>query len=265
MLRKVLAATLVLLIAGYAVGKTEVGSYLRTAWREFREDAHKQVSIEFEIKNLRDKLNELEPDIKRAREAVAQEKVEVDNLREDVNYLQARFDQQKADIRHVSTELKNGATTISLAKQELPADRATERLDQLIDSAERGERTLASKKRILTAREKMLETSMKNLFAMRDEKGKLEEQLTELEAAYREVQLQQTQSKYQFDDTRLAKIKKSMESLKNRVKVQKADLDLANQMGGTNEEKGKNKGDVLNRADRLLNGGDKGKSEVAEK
>jgi chromosome segregation ATPase len=260
MLKKVAAVTLGAIVAIYVLSHTTAGSYVSTAWKQMRREAGQQVSVQFELERLKGEVGRLEPDINRNRSLVAQEKVAVDNLRDEIKNLQAKLDQSKADIRRVSTELKNGATAVTFDGRDLSADRATSRLDAMIDSAERSERVIASKNRVLASREKKLEANMKNLFAMRDEKTKLEEQISELEAAYSEIQLQQTQCKHQFDDSRMANIKQSLENLRNRVKVEKAEVDLQNDLGGSTIEKPKANGDVLRRADRLL-----GDDKVVEK
>lgn len=258
MCKKIVAVTLGAILAVYVLSHTRVGSYATTAFKQLREDAGNQVSVEFEIQRLKNEVAKLDPDININRKSVAQEKVALDTLHEEVQGLQTKLDEHKGEIRRVSAELKNGARSVSFSGQEYTATQATDKLDSMVDSAERFERTVASKKRTLDARERMYEASKKNLLAMRDEKAKLEEQIAELEATYREVQLQQTQSKHQFDCTRLAEIKKSLEGLKTRIKVEKTELELAGELGvskpSTPEEKAKNNAEVLRRADRLLNG-----------
>jgi len=261
MMKKVGAVILGVVAAMWVVNCTRVGSYTCTAWKQLRDEASKQVSVEFEIKRLKNEVAQLEPDINRNRSIVAEEIVAVERLREDLDQGHAKLAKQKEEIRRIVSELKSGAEKIVYNGREFSADRVRERLDQDVDSASRCEKALKSKERVLDARERILEANKKKLQAMRDEKDKLTEQIALLEAEYKEVQVRQTQSRVQIDDSRLADIKKSLDGLRSRVRVEKVELDLANNTDG-GEEKAKSNTEVVRKAEQFLQG-DKEETKVA--
>jgi len=261
MMKKVGAVILGVVAAMWVLNCTRVGSYTCTAWKQLREEASKQVSVEFELKRLKNEVAQLEPDINKNRSIVAEEIVAVEKLREDVDGARTKLVKQKDEMRRIVAELKSGTEKIVYNGREFSADRVRERLDQDVDSAARAEKALKSKERVLEARERILEANKKKLQAMREEKDKLTEQIAVLEAEYKEVQVRQTQSRVQIDDSRLAEIKKSLEGLRTRVKVEKTELDLANNTDG-GEEKAKTNTEVVRKAEQFLQG-DKEETKVA--
>ena len=86
-------------------------------------------------------------------------------------------------------------------------------------SLETMELTLASRERIREALEKQLET-------LKNKKNELNTGIDAIEADLTMLKLQQMESKYQTDDTRLAKIKESMRELQKKVAIEREKLKL---------------------------------------
>jgi chromosome segregation ATPase len=228
---------------------TKYSSYTCTAWKSIRDEASKQVSIEFEIRRLKTEVAQLDPDINRNRTIVAEEIVAVDKLRNEVDGARKKLTQLKEQVGRVAAELKAGAASVVYDGQDVTASRAKEKLDRDVNNGQAFESALKSKERQLDARERLLTTSKKKLQAMADAKSELLAQIAQLEADYQEVQLQATQSRVQFDDSRLADIKRSLDDLRDRVKVQKVKQDLEGGDTTATEDKTKTGTEVIRRAE----------------
>ena len=61
---------------------------------------------------------------------------------------------------------------------------------------------------------------------MRNQKRELGAQIDAVEAEYKALQLQQIESKYQTDDTKLARIKESLRTMRTKLDVEKEKLKL---------------------------------------
>jgi hypothetical protein len=254
MCKKVGILVLGLIVAFGFLRFTRMGSYTCTALKQLRIDAEKHVSVEFEIKRLKNEVANLDPDINKNRSIVAEQIVGVEKLREEVDGSKKKLAQQKEQIGRVVAELKSGATSIVYNNREQPADRVREQLDKDVDHARSFEKALKSKERLLEARERMMENNKKKLQAMIDAKSELQTQIAQLEADYQEVQLRATESRVQFDDSRLADIKQSLDKLRDRVKIEKVTQDLVGDLAAPTAEKSKTSSEVVRKAEQFLNG-----------
>jgi chromosome segregation ATPase len=209
-----LAAAAGLIGGAYLLG---FGSHLSTAVNRLSHNIHRQVPPEFEIATIRDQLNQIEPDIKRSLSGLAEESVAVDNLRNDIAEAKVRLEKQKKVVLTMKADLETGAKRVSYRGIELTADELRDRLTQEFDAYKAGENALKAKQEVLKAKQAGLDAAKQKISAMRTAKEQLEAELAKTEAQLKMVQLKETESKFQFDDSRLAAIKQSMRNLKDRV------------------------------------------------
>jgi chromosome segregation ATPase len=193
------------------------GSHLRTAWKTAAHDLQRQVPPEFEIARIHDQLNQIEPDIHKNLSKLAEECVAVDNLRTDIADARVRLEKQKKVVLTMKADLETGAKTVSYHNVELTADELRDRLTQEFDAYKAAEKALKAKEDVFKAKEAGLNAAKQKISAMRTAKEQLEAELAKTEADLKMVQLRETQSKFQVDDSRLSNIKQSMQNLKDRV------------------------------------------------
>jgi len=86
--------------------------------------------------------------------------------------------------------------------------------------------TLESQEKALAARERNKEYLEKQLDVLKRQKDDLAAQIDTFEAEYKALQLQQMESKFQTDNTRLAGIKESLRSLKKKVEIERERLNM---------------------------------------
>jgi chromosome segregation ATPase len=258
MLKKVSIVALGVALAVYALSFTKFGSYSCTAWRSFKKDVSQHVSIDFRIENLKTEVGQLDPEIDRNRGLVAEDVVAVDNLREEIAGVRTKLTAQKDQMRNLVKELrdlKSGNDTVRINGRLFTANEITSKLDRDTNAVESCEKSLQSKERLLEAQERILEANKKKLASMIDKKSRLMEQITLLEAEYKEVQARQTQSRVHFDDSKVADLEKSLEGLRNSVKVAKTKLDMAGEFETVQtEDKPKSRSEVVRKAEQVLDG-----------
>jgi chromosome segregation ATPase len=203
-----------LLGAAYFLG---FGSHISTAWHRLSHNVQRTVPPEFEIARIREQLDQIEPDIRHSLSGLAEESVAVDNLRGDIADAKVRLEKQKKVVLTMKADLETGAKNVSYRGINLTADELRDRLTQEFDSYKAAEKALNAKQDVLKAKEAGLNAAKAKISAMRTAKEQLEAELAKTEADLKMVQLKETESKFQIDDSRLSSIKQSMRNLKDRV------------------------------------------------
>jgi len=202
------------------------GSHLRTAWKTAAHDLQRQVPPEFEIARIHDQLNQIEPDIRKNLSGLAEESVAVDNLLTEIADARVRLEEQKKVVLTMKADLETGAKTVSYRGIELSANELRDRLTQEFDAYKAAEKALKAKEDVLKAKELGLNAAKQKIAAMRTAKEQLEAELAKTEADLKMVQLKETESKFQVDDSRLSNIKQSMRSLQDRVRAMEKERQL---------------------------------------
>lgn len=227
MLRKIAFATLAVAAGLFVLSHTRLASYGGTAWKKVRESTKKQVPLEFEIDRIRHEVTQLVPDMQKNLSVLAEEIVAVQNLREDIDRTRVSLNNQKERIHAMKEELKRGSERVSYDGRSYSAHRVREVLATDLAAAQRCEQELRSKEQLLEAKERALDAAREQLASMKSQKQELELQIEQLQAELKTVRLAQTRSKFQLDDSRLAHIKGSLAEIRNRLKAQKVQMDLA--------------------------------------
>ena len=269
MLKKLGIVAVIVVASFVALRMTKLGSYAGTAWSKIRAGANNSVPVEFEIDRLRHELAQLGPDMKKHLSVIAEEMVAIDNLREEIAVTRTNLEGQKHAVAQMTQDLKGkGSQTISYNGRDYPRARISEKLARDLASCKRCETELKSKEQLLDAKERALEAAREQVASIKDQKRELEVQIAQLEAEVKTVRLAQTKSKFQFDDSRLSEIKRSIADVRNRLKIEVTTVELEGQFGGDNtvrvEKTTKPVTDVVREAEEYLNG-DKGETKVAER
>lgn len=218
-----LAAVAGLVGGAYFLG---FGSHLSTLAHRVAHNVQRQVPPEFEIARIREQLDQIEPDIRKNLSGLAEESVAVDNLRTDIADARVRLEKQKKVVLTMKADLETGAKTVSYRGIVLTADELRDRLAQEFDAYKSGEKALKAKEDVLKAKEAGLNAAKQKIAAMRTAKETLEAELAKTEADLKMVQLRETESKFQVDDSRLSNIKQSLHNLKDRVATMERERQL---------------------------------------
>jgi chromosome segregation ATPase len=197
---------------------TAAPSYVRTAFHKVRHTAHDNVPIQFEIERARQQVAELEPELHRNIEAIARAEVEIETLQKEIETTQANLQKEAKEIVALRGYLASGDTrltnSVAYTDGEIKGELAR-RLDRY--------RTIkdiqAEKDQTLNLRKKALVAAREQNAKMRDAKRALTTQIEGIETRLRQIEATQAANEFNFDDSQLARAKKTVAELGKRVEV----------------------------------------------
>jgi len=226
MLKKVFIAAVAVLLGLLVVKKTELGSFMRVAWKDAATCVRKQVPPETEIERLRDEITRLGKDSKQHFSAIAEEMVAVENLEKDIQVARANMEKQERSLARMRDDLKKDVEFINYGDSRYSRKQVENQLKRDWTSYQRLESDLKAREQMLEARRSALGAAREQLAAMQDTKQQLEVELANLETELKTVRVAQTRSKFHLDDSDLSRIKAGVDNLRNRIKVEQKSLEV---------------------------------------
>lgn len=226
------------LLTAAVLTQTKVGGYLSHQFDRADKYLESQISPEEEVARIKIEVARLDKDIDRARGSVAEERVEAKLLKTRVAEKRTQVDTSRQTVEARGKMLREAGQvkTVKWGSQEVSYDRAKELLQNAVTSHKTLEKEFRSLETMLAVRERTRDLAEEHLQALVTQKADLEAAVTQLEADIKVAKIEQVQSKYQNDGTRLAEIKDSVAKLKKRIEVQRAKLELAKQYDKTGVE-----------------------------
>jgi chromosome segregation ATPase len=222
----VLTVAALWVVSAITLGPGKTNSLIGWAFCSARPNANNQVPVEVEIERLRHEIAQLIPDMKKNISQIAEETVTVRNLKKEVETQETVLAKQKTNMLAASRQLEAGEYPVVYNDREYTPNQAREKLAKELDQYKRSASDLKFKKELLEAKETSLEKAKEQLTGLKDQKRELEVQLAKLEAKAKALEVAQTRSKFQFNDARMTGIKKSLEELETRVRVEEEKLKL---------------------------------------
>ncbi len=225
---------IVLVVLGglFLLRKTNLASYVSTAWCKVKNTAKNQVPLEFEVERVRHEIARLDDDVRGQLGPIAEEMATIKTLERRIQVTRKGLREQKAQILVMTRELETGAKFITFGEDEYSADELRAKLDRDFSSYKRCEAELKSQEQLLAAKEKSLKAVREQLASMKTLKRDLQVQLARIEAELKTVRLAQTRDKYQLDDSRLSDIKSSLAEIQHRLDAESARVELNGQFAG---------------------------------
>jgi chromosome segregation ATPase len=269
MFRKIGIAAVLVGAGLFVMNRAGLGSYGATAFHKLRSACKSSVPIEFEIERLKYQIAELVPDMKRHLSSIAEEMVATQNLREDIQETHANLKRQKDAIVAMTKDLENGALTISYGGREYSASRIREKLGRDFRSYQRCEAEVKSKEKLLEAKDRALDAAREQLSTIRSQKQDLEVQVAQLEADLKSVRLAQSHSKFQIDDSSLARCKQTLAEIQSRLKVEQKTSELQGDFANDNaipvEQREKSTAELTKEISAYFGGNANADNKVAER
>jgi chromosome segregation ATPase len=207
-----------LFATGYGrVAKKEVGAWFK-----------KQIPPETQLKEVKDQISRMDRDIDAGWTPIAIYEREIKELREDLETKQARVKALEGELAKAADDLDGSIQKVKVAG---PAE--TKKLKTLNDRTNLFialKREVASKDKLLSAREQKLDAARNRQKALIAAKSKLMSEVAQMEADLEVLRWQQTESKLPVgDNSRLDDIKEKMRDLQNQITDQKRILELKQQ------------------------------------
>jgi hypothetical protein len=221
-----IGAICLLLVGGLIFGK-DLFSYMRSSAKTVRTAVKDAVPIEFELRRARDMLDEIIPEMHANIRLIAQEEVEIAALKTDITRSQEKSADEKRRIEKLREALESPQETYSFGGRQYSREHVKDDLAHRFERFKESELVLASKERILAARERSLEGATALLERTREQKRALEVKIEGLDSQYRLLQASAVGSGIKVDGSKLAQTQKLIEQIKKRLDV--AERVLAHQ------------------------------------
>jgi hypothetical protein len=216
--RSVLVVAGILIVGGLLFGKDAL-SYVTSSAKSVRTAVKDSVPIEFELKRAKDLLDEIIPEMHANIRLIAQEEVEVAALKTDIAKSQVALDEEKTKISKLRNSLDIQQASYSFGDKEYSRNYVKEDLTNRFERFKESEVVMAGKQRLLTTREKSLESAMSMLDKTRSRKSLLENKIESLTSQYRLVKAASIGTNIQVDNSKLAQTEKLIAQIQKRLDV----------------------------------------------
>jgi chromosome segregation ATPase len=197
---------------------TAAPSYVKTAFHRVRHTAHDSVPIQFEIERARQQVAALEPELHSNIEAIARAEVEIETLQKEIAATQANLEKEGKEIVALRKYLATGDERLTNHIEYTDAEIKGE-LARRLDHYRNVKAIQAEKEQTLGLRQKALVAAREQNAKMRDTQRALLTQIEGIETRLKQIEATEAANEFNFDDSALARAKKTVAELAKRVEV----------------------------------------------
>lgn len=235
MLRKMILVAVVGGLAVAAFKGTKWASYVRAELCSMREDAENAVPPEKEIARLRGEIRLLDEDTLKIVKQLARLQSDQADLVKRQEVLTKKKDDvaetmksREALVRAAEEKARagEGNVAVTFGDQRLSLDMGKARLKATVQQYADLTKELTLTAAKVNTQQRIVDKLERQRLQMSGLKGELDAAVDALEADVQDLKLQQMESKYQTDDTRVAQIKESIAKQRKRLDVQRRELTL---------------------------------------
>jgi len=264
MVRRILFWGIAATVVAVFVFGRHLHSYVKTAGGWVSDSVKNSVPIEFEIDRARGMVKDILPEIRKNMQIIAKEEVEVDRLQQDIDRLEKKQDKDRTDLMSLKKDAASGQSTFKYASRTYTLEQVKCDLANRFTRYQTADTTLASERAILDARQKSLNAAREKLDAMLAQKRKLEVDVENIEAQLKMVQVAQTSSAVNFDDSHLGQVKELLDDLRSRISVEKKMVEAAGTLQGEIPVDQPATENIVDRVTEYFGGPSKAEVQVAE-
>ena len=219
MIKKTLfvGAAVLLLVALFA-GSGMV-SYVTTAFDKVEDQFKSNVPVKFEIERARRMLKDLDPEIERNMHLIAREEVEIAKLEREMAKHDRQLAKSRAEILRLKGDLESGNSHFVYAGRSYSAFEVKTDLANRFQHHKTVEATADQLKKVLQARENGLTAAREKLEGMMAAKRQLAVDIENLVARQKMIEVAQTTSQFNFDDSQLARTRDLIGEIGTRLDV----------------------------------------------
>jgi chromosome segregation ATPase len=228
MFKKLLLVGGVVVVGLMAVKGTRFFGYMKNEVASARLWLDEQVPVEKEIARLRGEVAKLDKDIAAVKDELAKELYATEKQQKDTLDMKAKLEAEKRDLHARLEKIREAgdATHISFGSDKQTMASAQKQLASDSKLWQLKSDTLSKKQDSLSISERNVAVLQKQLAELQKQKSELKLEIDGIEADYKALKLQQMETKYHYDDSRLSKVKTQIHQLKDRLAVQQKRVDL---------------------------------------
>jgi chromosome segregation ATPase len=197
----------------------DAASYMTTTFGWMKDSVKSQVPIGFEIERARRMVKNLVPDIRKNMHVIAQEEVEIERLDKEIARTDETMQREKAEIMKLKDDLSTVQPVYHYAGRNYTVSQVRVDLANRFERYKTHDATLASLREIQTHRRASLDAARQKLENMLAAKRQLEVDVEQLEANFKMVEVAQTLSEHNIDDSQLGRAKELISDIRTRLKV----------------------------------------------
>jgi chromosome segregation ATPase len=164
-------------------------------------------------------IDELGPEIRKNKHVIAKEMAEVERAKREIAKTQDRLDRQQAEVMRLKNDLASGTSVFQYAGHTYTEKQVRADLTARFARYRTNEATLENLKKVLQARETSLNAAREKLEQMIAGREQLKVDVENLEARMRLVEVAQTSSEHNLDDSRIARTRELISDLHTRLDV----------------------------------------------
>jgi len=207
-------------------------SYVRTSAGYVKDSVHESVPIEFQIERARNMIQDLVPEVRKNMHVIAKEEVEVKRLEEQIAGAEANLEKEKGRLMQLKSDLGSGKGAFQYAGRSYTAEQVRTDLANRFERYKTSDATLGSLRQIHQARQQSLEAARQKLEGMLASKRQLQVEVENLEARMQMLAAAKATSQFEFDDSRLGRVKELISDLRTRLDVADRLMDAQNEFRG---------------------------------
>ena len=224
----------VVLLLGLFFGR-DAASYVSTSVGWVKQSVKDSIPVEFEIERARKMIEKVDPEIAQNMRMVAKEEVEIEKLAKQVEGADEQLAKAKRDMLRLTAHVDSGDSLFYVGTRSYTTAQVKSDLKSRFDRYQVQEATHEKMTEILDARRRGLSAAQQKLEKMIAAKRQLEVDVANLEARLKMVQVAQTSSDFNFDDSQLSRTKELLSEIGTRIDVAEKMVNVEVQ-GGINLE-----------------------------
>ncbi len=226
MLKKIVVIGAAGLLAAAVLTQTKVGN-IASGWLD-RAERHldSKIKPEDEIRRIKKEVASLDKDVEKAKGSLAEETVEARYLNKRVEDLKHAVEMKRAAIETRRDAFKGDEKFVKWDSKTVAVSVAKDNLSREVAAHNSLKGELKANETMLSVRERSKILAEQHMHALVSQKAELEAAITELEADIKLAKIEQVESKYQDDGSRMAKVKSDLNDLRKRIEIQREKLAL---------------------------------------
>ncbi|MGC4005642.1 MAG: hypothetical protein QM811_21990 [Pirellulales bacterium] len=219
MIRKVLLLGVIGLLGAGALFGKHACSYFSTAAGWARDGVKDAIPMDFEIDRARQMARDLMPEIKKNMQTIAREEVAIAQLKQQAGAVEDKLAKDRDDLGKLRGDLASNKNDFRYGGRTYTVSQVKADLGRRLERCKTNDATLNSLQDMLAAHEKGLTAAREKLDAMLSAKRQLEADVENLQARLKMVEVAQTASSANLDDSQLGRVKELVSELQGRLQV----------------------------------------------
>lgn len=220
MVKKTLFITGGCLVAAGVLFGRDATSYVKTSVGQIHDSVRDTISVPFEIERAHKMITDLQPEIRRNMHVIAREEVEVERLSKQLEKLNAKQVSEKEQMVRLSSDLQStSGDCLTYCDKLYSISQVKTELANRLERYKTNESTVESLRKVYQARQRSLDAARLKLDGMLAAKRQLTVDAAHLQARQKMLEVSQTVSELNIDDSRLARTKNLLDRIHTRIEV----------------------------------------------